>query len=179
MKKGIVNIIGLMVLTVLSINFIGYDNTPPPGTIEVIGNAGGDNVFTFNKWGFESFEVPDGNIELIKAVAEINTTSLTCDWKDLEKNIRSKKDYFYVKKFPTAKVVVAGAKLLDDGSYETEAMLTLKKFTKPVTLNFKVVNESPLTIEGTGTMKRQQWGFTGGGPADMVPISFTFTQPTE
>ena len=123
--------------------------------------------------------MPDGKIELISAIAEINTTSLTCDWKDLQKNVRKKKDYFYIKKFPIAKVEVKGAKLLADGSYETEAMLTLKKYTKPVMLNFKVTSMDPLTIEGTGTMKRQTWGFTGGGPKDIVPINFSFTQPAE
>ena len=157
-------------------SFIGYDDTPPPGKIEVVS---GENVFTFNNWSFTSFSVPDGNIEMINAVVEINTTSLTCDWKDLQANIRKKKDYFYVKKFPTAKIMVNGATIMEDGSYETEAMLTLKKYTNPVKLNFKVINEDPLTIEGTGEMKRQSWGFTGGGPADIVPISFTFTHPSK
>jgi len=173
---------GIFIISAIGLSlssFIGYDNTPSPGTIEVIGDAGSANVFTFNKWSFTTFDVPEGNIEMIKAIAEINTTSLTCDWKDLQNNIRKKKDYFYVKKFPTALVSVDGAKKLEDGSYETEAMLTLKKYTKPVTLNFKVVGNEPLVIEGTGEMKRQTWGFTGGGPADIVPISFRFTQPSE
>lgn len=174
--KNILTLFTILTTGTLFFSFIGYDNTPPPGNIEVVS---GENIFTFNKWSFTTFKVPDGNIDMINAVAEINTTSLTCDWKDLESNIRKKKDYFYVKKFPTSTVTVNGATKLEDGSYETEAMLTLKNFTEPVKLNFKVINETPLTIEGSGEMKRQKWGFTGDGPDDIVPIKFTFVQPVQ
>jgi len=174
--QKILLVISAFILSTLFQSFIGCDNTPPPGKIEVVS---GENIFTFNKWSFTTFEVPNANIELINAIAEINTTSLTCDWKDLQNNIRKKKDYFYVKKFPTATVTIKGATKLENGSYSTEAVLTLKKYTEPVNLTFNVINDNPLTIQGAGEMNRRSWGFTGDGPDDIVPISFTFTQPAE
>ena len=109
-----------------------------PGTIQAIGDAGSPNIFTFQKWKFINVEMLEDKVENIKLSIEINTSSLTCDWKDLEKNIRSKKDYFYVKKFPKATIAIDGAKRLVDGSYQTTAMLTLKKNTKPVELTFTI-----------------------------------------
>ena len=179
MKPSIIRIALFVFISSSIFSFIGYDKTPPPGVIEVIGDAGSPNVFTFNQWNFSTFEIPNGDLTHIHAIAEINTSSLSCEWKDLQKSVRKKKDYFYVKKFPTATVEVKGAQLLADGSYETDAMLTLKNFTKPVKLRFQVSGTNPITIEGKGEMKRQSWGFTGGGPKDIVPINFTFIQPTE
>lgn len=148
-----------------------------PGTIQAIGNAGSDNIFTFQKWKYTSFEMPDDNIENIKLGVEINTSSLTCDWKDLEKGIRNKKDYFYVKKFPTATIAIDGATPIGDGQYKTTAMLTLKKRTKPVELTFRISDTKPYQVKGTGMIIRQKFGFNGGGPKDEVPVLFEVELP--
>lgn len=148
-----------------------------PGTIQAIGNAGSDNIFTFQKWKFTSVEMADDQVENIKLGIEVNTSSLTCDWKDLEKNIRKKKDYFYVKKFPKAIISIDGATALEDGKYQTTAMLTLKKHTKPVELTFTISEEKPYKIKGTGMIIRQDFGFNGGGPEDEVPVMFEVELP--
>ena len=108
-------------------SFIGvgsYGDTP--GFINAIGEAGSPNTFTFNKWEITKAAMPEGKVENIQVEIEINTSSLSTDWKDLEKNVKKKKDYFYVKKFPKATVVLNGAEAQGDGSYVSDAMLTLK-----------------------------------------------------
>jgi len=163
-----------------SFTYVGIGITgDTPGTIQAIGNAGSDQVFTFQKWGFTSATMAEDKVENIQLEIEINTSSLTCDWKDLEKNIRKKKDYFYVKKFPRAYVSIDGAEKMEDGRYRTEAMLTLKNKTKPVELIFSISDTKPYQVQGEGIIIRQKFGFTGGGPKDEVPISFDVTLPIE
>jgi len=149
------------------------------GTIQAIGTAGGPNVFTFEKWEFTKAEMPDDKVENIALSIAINTSSLTCDWKDLQKNIRKKKDYFYAKKFPTATVEIKGAEPIGNGQYKTQALLTLKNNTKPVELTFTISDSKPYQVKGEGMIIRQDFGFTGGGPEDEVPISFDVTLPFE
>lgn len=148
-----------------------------PGTIQAIGNAGSDQVFTFQKWQFTKSEMPENNIENISLEIEINTSSLTCDWKDLEQNVKKKKDYFFIKKFPKATVKIEGAEPLGDGKYRTNADLTLKGKTNPVELIFTISEEAPYQVKGEGVILRRKFGFSGNGPADEVPIMFDVVLP--
>ena len=159
-------------------SFIGYDTRKDtPGVIEFIGDAGSPNVFTFNKWEFTRSEVPNDDFTQVKVDLTINTSSLDCAWSDLKKSIRKKKDYFYVKKFPEATVQIDGATLQDDGSYKTDAMLSLKGVTKPVALTFTVSEDKPYVIKGSGVIERDNFKFTGDGPKNEVPVNFEVTLP--
>lgn len=148
-----------------------------PGTIQAIGNAGSDQLFTFQKWQFTKSEMLDGKIENIQLEIEINTSSLTCDWKDLEKNVKKKKDYFYIKKFPKAVVKIEGAEAFEEGQYKTTALLTLRGKTNPVELFFTISEKAPFNVKGEGVIKRSEFGFTGGGPKEEVPIMFDVVLP--
>ncbi|MEM0995129.1 MAG: YceI family protein [Bacteroidota bacterium] len=170
----------LALLFALSFTQIGIEETgSSPGVIQAIGDAGSPQVFTFQKWKFTEAAMPEDQVENIQLGIEINTSSLTCDWKDLQQNIRKKKDYFYIKKFPTASVAIDGATAIGDGQYKTQAMLTLKKHTKPVELTFTISESKPYQVKGEGVITRQDFGFNGGGPKDEVPISFDVTLPLE
>ena len=170
----------LILLIGLSFSHIGFEEASnSPGIIQAVGDAGSPQIFTFQKWQFTKAEMPEDKIENIQLTVEINTSSLTCDWKDLQNNIRKKKDYFYVKKFPLASITIDGAEAIGDGKYKTEAILTLKKFSKPVELTFTVSDNKPYQVKGEGMITRQDFGFTGGGPKDEVPISFDVTLPFE
>ncbi|MEO1517879.1 MAG: YceI family protein [Bacteroidota bacterium] len=161
--------------------FVGIGNVEvdAPGTIEVIGDAGSPQTFVFNKWQFTKASIPDGKVENIQAEIEINISSLSTGWKELEKNVKKKKDYFYVKKFPKAKVTIDKATALGDGRYQTEAMLSLKKHTKPVLLTFTISDEAPYEVEGEGVIMRRKWGFNGNGPKNEVPVKFKAVLPIE
>lgn len=162
-------------------SFITYEDgtTATPGQIEFIGDAGSPNVFVFRKWAIDEVRIPDGNLEKVQVALTIQTGSLETQWKDLEKNIRKKKDYFYIKKFPRATVTIDGAQKMADGSYTSTAMLTLKGVTKPVQLRFTASDTAPYLIKGSGTVIRQKFKFNDGGPKDEVPVNFELTLPTE
>lgn len=148
-----------------------------PGLIQAIGNAGSDQIFTFKKWAFTKVEMEDDKIENINLELVINTSSLSCDWKELEKSIKKKKDYFFIKKFPKATVKIDGASANENGTYTANAILTLKKYTKAVPVTFTISDTRPYEVKGTGVITRQDFGFTGGGPKDEVPIKFAATLP--
>ena len=174
MKKFFVLSLGAFLIVFFS-SFIGVGAVADtPGIIQAIGEAGSPNVFTFKKWEFTKVEMPENKVENIKVEIEINTSSLTTEWKDLEKNIKKKKDYFYIKKFPKALVKIDGATAKEDGSYTTEALLTLKGVTKPITLSFTMDGNK---VKGSGVIMRRNFKFTGDGPKDEVPISFEATLP--
>ncbi len=148
-----------------------------PGRIEAIGNAGSDNIFTFEKWTFTKAKMKDDMVENIKLEAVIDCKSLTCDWKDLEKSIKKKKDYFNVSDFPTATVVIDGAEDQGDGQWLTNAQVTIKEITREVPLTFTISDEKPYQVQGTGELKRRKFDFKGGGPKNEVPVSFEATLP--
>ena len=179
MKKSIIFTL-ILVITLFSFtSFVGFEKSSmdTPGRIEFIGEAGSPNVFTFQKWNFEEVSVPDGDFEQVQLSLSIHTGSLKTEWKDLEKSIRKKKDYFYAKKFPKATVAIDGAQKQADGSYKTEAILTLKGVSKPVELTFRVSDSAPYQVEGEGVIIRQKFKFTGGGPKNEVPVKFNVTLP--
>lgn len=177
--KKIIILSALVVGTLFSLSsFVGFDKVgEAPGTLQFIGNAGSDNLFTFQKWAFTNLELPEDDFSRIKATVEINASSFTADWKDLEKSIKKKQDYFYVKKFPKVYVEIDGASKNEDGTYNTDANLTLKGVTKEVPLTFTVSETKPYVIKGEGIVKRKKFKFNGGGPKDEVPVMFEFELP--
>ncbi|MCB0564551.1 MAG: YceI family protein [Phaeodactylibacter sp.] len=140
-----------------------------PGTIEFIGDAGTPNVFTFENWGFTKIENA-GDPENIRVEAVFDVRSLKCDWKELEESILKKKDYFFVKKFPEARLSINGAVATEEGKYTTEALLTLKGISKKVKLVFKISEEAPYTVHAEGVIQRRIFKFTGDGPEEEVPV---------
>ena len=140
-----------------------------PGTIEFIGDAGSPNVFTFENWGFTKIKNVD-DPENIQIEAVFDVRSLKCDWKELEENIRKKKDYFFVKKFPEARLSIDGATARKDGKYTTEALLTLKGISKAVSLVFTISEKAPFTVQAEGVIQRRVFKFTGEGPKEEVPV---------
>lgn len=149
----------------------------PPGSITAIGDAGSPNEFTFKQWRLTKAEIPNDNIEALQIEVQINTNSLTTEWKDLEKSIRTKRDYFNVAKFPLATVSINGAKAMGDGKYTCDALLTLKGISKNVPLTFSISDTAPYQVKGEGTIFRSKFNFNGGGPKEEVPVSFDLVLP--
>lgn len=183
--KFMFSLLGLAVFTLALITFNFTEATfyqyegETPGVLTATGTTGGPNVFTFERWHFAQISMPEDDPTQIQAVIDIDVTSAVCDWKDLEYSIKKKKDYFHVRKFPKAMVSINGATLQEDGSYQTEALLSLKNVEKPVTLTFTISAEKPYEIKGEGVLNRRDFRFTGDGPQDEVPIAFEATLPLE
>ena len=176
MKKQLIILsLSLFSCSVFFSSFVGVANySETPGLLQVIGDAGSPNIFTFKKWAFTRAEMPEGKIENLQLEIEINTGSLSTDWKELESNVKKKKDYFYIKKFPKATVKIEGVKALEDGQFTTEAVLTLKGITKPISLTFTLDGNK---VKGEGSLNRRDFKFTGNGPKDEVPIIFDVELP--
>lgn len=151
----------------------------PPGTINVTGIAGSPKVFEFKKWKINKFDWQQDDFETINIEVLIDCKSLSHEWKDLEKNIKKKKDYFYVKKFPTAMAKVTGASRNEDGSYSAIMELSLKGVVREVPIQFEVVSSAPFRVVGQGELNRRNFKFNGGGPQDIVPLNFDITLPQE
>ncbi|MFK7920484.1 MAG: YceI family protein [Bacteroidia bacterium] len=167
--------ISLFILAGLCSVFVGFEsNGQTPGTIEFIGDAGSPTKLTFERWKFTKTLIPDGIIEAIEVSLEINTSSLQSSWKELEKSLKKKKNYFYIKKFPVAIVKIKGAQKRDDGRYQTDALLTLKGVTKVVPLTFSIEGNH---VIGEGVIMRREFNITGDGPKDEVPLSFDVYLP--
>lgn len=175
--------LGLFTVALISFNFSSSDfyqyEGETPGVLTATGMTGGPSVFTFERWHFAQISMPEDDPTQIQAVIDIDVTSAVCDWKDLEYSVKKKKDYFHVRKFPKALVTIDGATLQEDGSYLTEAMLSLKNVEKTVTLAFTISEEKPYVITGGGVLNRREFRFTGDGPQDEVPIAFDATLPLE
>jgi len=145
----------------------------PPGTIQFIGNAGSNNVFTIEHWNFtkaENLNTP----EKIKIEAILDMRSITTKWKELEQSLLSKKDYFYVKKFPEARISINGSQKTSNG-YKTTALLTLKGIEKDIQLDFTISEKSPFEINASGIVNRLDFKFKDKGPKDEVPVTIKAT----
>jgi polyisoprenoid-binding protein YceI len=140
-----------------------------PGEITFIGNAGGDNLFTINQWKFDRLDNLDNPLK-IGVTAVLDMTSITCDWKDLEKNLHKKKDYFHSKKFNTAQLTIDGAEEQADGSFLAQADLSMKGITKTVPVAFTLTGEGPYELVASATIMRGNFNFSGKGPKEEVPV---------
>jgi polyisoprenoid-binding protein YceI len=148
-----------------------------PGSITFIGNAGSDQVFTVNTWKFEEISGLEDPTN-IKAVAVLDMTSITCEWKDLEKSLHKKKDYFHSKKFNTATIMIEGAEATEeDGKYTANGQVSIKGVTREIPIEFTLMGEGPYQLEATASINRRKFKFTGGGPKDIVPVTVSATVP--
>ena len=171
MLKVMLTSLALTALFLYQPNTERLDQLPEetPGTIEFIGDAGSPNVMTFERWGFTRVENAD-TPENIQVEALFDVRTLKCDWKDLQNSLLKKKDYFFARKFPEASLLINGATAQEDGSYMTQAELTLKGVTQTVELNFTISEEKPHTVHAEGVVQRRLFKFTGDGPNDEVPV---------
>ena len=172
-------ILSIIALGAFLSSFVCYEsNENTPGTITFIGDAGSPNVFTCNKWQFTRIEMPEDKVENLHVELEINTSAISTSWKKLENSIKKKKDYFYIKKFPKATVIISGATANADGTYTAPAQLSLKGITQTVPLTFTISNEKPYVVKGSGIVQRRAFNFYDDGPKDEVPVNFEVTLET-
>ena len=137
----------------------------------------------FEKWGFTKVDIPDGNLEKGTAEFEVDLASVWEKTEALADHLRQA-DFFHVAKFTTATVKIHGVKKTGDNSYDATATVDFHGFTNDVPVQFKVVGESPLKIEGTATMQRTAFGIGGEydpsnerSITDDVNISLSATLP--
>lgn len=145
-----------------------------PGTLTWEANAGWTAVGTFDQWGFQSFELPNGDFTKVKAVIEVDVNSVNTEKKGLERHMRED-DYLDVKGYPSALIHLDGAVKQEDGVYLAQAKLNLKGTEKVIPLSFNVSEGNQVT--GTAELMRKDFEVGGSGPKNSVKIIFDFKAP--
>lgn len=125
----------------------------------------------FTRWSFTEVDIPEGDLEKGRVVMEVDLASVWEKADGLVEHLKTA-DFFEVSKYTTATVEIHDAVRQDDGSYQGTATMTLHGNTHDVPIEFQVVSEDPLTIEGTATVSRTRFGIgePGGSIEDEVHI---------
>lgn len=155
-----------------------------PGTL---GFAASNKMYSaegkFQKWHFTKVDIPDGDFEKGTAEFEVNLASVWEKADALAEHLRQA-DFFDVAKFATATVKIHSAKKTGEGTYDATATVDFHGHTNDVPVSFKVVNESPLKIEGSATLQRTAFGIGSAydpsnerSITDDVSISLSATLP--
>ncbi len=138
---------------------------------------------SFEKWHFTKVDIPEGDLEKGTAEFEVDLASVSEKTEALADHLRQA-DFFHVAKFTTATVKIHGVKKTGDNAYDATATVDFHGFTNDVPVQFTVVGESPLQIEGTATMQRTAFGIGGEydpsnerSITDDVSISLSATLP--
>ncbi len=152
---------------------VTFDATPP-GEIKWTGTAGRSFTGTFDRWKFNSFELPDGDYTKVKAEIAVDIASVNVNPDGLENHLRAD-DYLDAKGHPIATIKLNGATKEDDGSYTSQATVELKGIKNDVEIYFFVDGD---IVKGLATLLRQNHEVGDDkGVKNEVPITFSFNPP--
>jgi polyisoprenoid-binding protein YceI len=135
---------------------------------------------------FDTDKPSEGKVDVV-----IKTDSLNMDDAKWDEHLKSK-DFFNVKEYPTMTFKSSGVVAAEGQATKLTGDLTLLGVTKPVTMDVTLnkCDVHPMTkqptcgFDATTTIKRSEWGMTGGIPmvSDDVKIMITVeavAQPAE
>ncbi len=154
-------------------------NEPAPGKLKWISNAGWEAIGTFDRWKFESVDVPDNDFSRVKAEILVDLMSVKHEKKGLENHLKED-DYLGAVSDNVARISIDGATTNDRGGFNANTILTLKGVTKEVPVSFRVMKSMPARVVGEGMLMREDFGVGDDeGVAKEVKIEFNFTMPRE
>ncbi|MBN4046690.1 YceI family protein [bacterium AH-315-P07] len=191
-KKSLISLLALMFIAITgflqaakAVEKVTKKETPPPGTINFVGkNVVATARGTFTKWSItkSSFDLND----LEKAVVEIEIDVASIDTKNKrrDKHLRTP-DFFDVEKYPTATLKIYSIiPVKDTKTYSARIDFNLHGIKKTyAVLNFKIVEENPIKVEGKFTFNRIDFKIGGPKgrnpmtPKEDIPITFSATLP--
>jgi polyisoprenoid-binding protein YceI len=153
----------LLALAVAARIFAG-EAAPPPGDLtfkahNAVYNAEGQ----FMTWRFTKVEIPGGDLTKGRVAIEVDLASVNEKTAKLAAHLRTP-DFFDAAKFVTATIEISGAKPKGDKRYSAQASIDLHGVKGTCPVEFAVVSEKPLKIEGTATLDRTAFGI--GKPYD-------------
>jgi polyisoprenoid-binding protein YceI len=147
------------------------DGVEPPGRIEFIGKnkiATANGVF--HRWKIVESQVDPDAMEKGHVVVEIDVASLDTDSKRRDDHLRTD-DFFEVERWPNARVRIHGAVPLEGERYSADFEIEIRDVTKTVAGEFEIVSRSPLSVRGSVTIDRMDFGV--GEPKSWNPMSIT------
>jgi len=159
----------------------------PPGAIHFVGeNAVATANGTFHSWRVTASQLDLDNLASSFVEIEIDVASLDTGIQRRDDHLRNP-DFFEVERWPTATARVSGPRPdgQDDAGrtrYLADFELRIRDVTKTVTGSFVLTRKSPLAVEGSLTIDRNDWGigepqrrFNPMSIGDEVPVTFTAT----
>ena len=153
----------MLMVSLLSAQKKGAKNAaevPPPGLLQFSAES---NLYkalgTFKQWQFTKISLPKtapDNLEGLTATLEIDMNSVSERTIRLSQDLKSP-DYFDAKKHPKSTVKVLKVKKQQDGRYQAEMEIKLKKTKQVVVGDFEVTSTEPLKVKGEVVLLRQDF----------------------
>ena len=151
----------------------GNEGGPPlqtsSGRIEFVGK----NTFStaegvFHQWKIAADRATIGEPDMGEVVIEVSVASLDTDNQRRDDHLRSA-DFFEVERWPTARVRVQNASQTTPGRYQADFEVQIRDKIKTIRGEFEVIDRSALTVRGTLTIDRTDFGI--GDPKNWNPMS--------
>jgi polyisoprenoid-binding protein YceI len=101
-------------------------------------------------------------------VIEVSVASLDTDNQRRDDHLRSA-DFFEVERWPTARVRVHNISQTTPGRYQADFEVQIRDKIKTIRGEFEVIDRSTLTVHGTLTIDRTDFGI--GDPKNWNPMS--------
>ncbi len=151
-------IAGILCCTIaLSMMSFSMLNLDPPGKIQF--TAKNDKMTangSFESWKIVSSEMPDGKIENIKVIIEVDLNSVNSGKGMLNSHLK-KSDFFHTKKYSTCTVTIDGATKAGE-VYNTSMMLDMTGMKKTIPATFTVESMTPFKVKGKANYERKMHG---------------------
>ena len=142
-----------------------------PGRITFVGkNRVATANGVFHRWKIVENQVDPDALEQGQLVIEIDVASLDTDSKRRDDHLRSA-DFFEVERWPSARVHVHSAVQLEGVRYQAQFDIVIRDVAKTVMGEFEIVSRTPLSVRGSVTIDRTEFGV--GKPKNWNPMSIT------
>lgn len=124
------------------------------------------------------FEGPDDDYTKVRGEVRIDVASLNTKTEQRDNHLRSA-DFFDAEKFPYMTFNVTGVEPLEGDTFLVKGDLTIKKTTKPITLEATLEGRLPdpfggkerLGVSAKGQLNRMDFGLNWDGIAGAVPMA--------
>jgi len=124
------------------------------------------------------FEGPDDDYTRVRGEVRIDVASLSTKTEQRDNHLRSA-DFFDAEKFPYMTFKVTGVEPLEGDTFLVKGDLTIKKTTKPITLEATLEGRLPdpfggkerLGVSAKGQLNRMDFGLNWDGIAGAVPMA--------
>jgi polyisoprenoid-binding protein YceI len=164
MKRLVPVVLAFVFVVVAALRLVAGEAAPPPGDLSFsahnsVYNAEG----RFTSWSITKADIPNGDLTKGVVMIEVDLASVNEASPKLAAHLRTP-DFFDVAKFQKATIEIANAKSTGEKRYEATATIDLHGVKGTCPVEFEVVKDKPLTIQGTAKLDRVAFGI--GEPYD-------------
>lgn len=141
------------------------------GTIRFVGkNAVAKANGVFHEFEIIERNIVPGALGESRVTVQVDVASLDTDNKRRDDHLRTA-DFFEVARWPIATVRVHSAERIEGNRYRAKFDVEIRDVQKTIDGEFEVLNESPLSVQGSLVIDRMDFGI--GTPKTWNPLSIT------